>query len=58
MARLPKTQYFDLKLENGVLILKPLVIDDTKLETIREKIRDLGLQSDCVQEAVQWARTR
>jgi len=53
MAQIPETQYFDLKLEDGVVILRPLVIEGTNLETVRKKIRDLGLKPDCVQGAVQ-----
>lgn len=56
MAQLPGTHYFDLKLENGMVMLKPVAVDDTHLDVIRQKIRQLGLTPDCVQEAIRWAR--
>lgn len=58
MNQLPDTRYFDVELKDGVVIMKPLVVYDTDLDTIRTKMKRLGLNSNAVKEAVAWARER
>ena len=58
MDQLPDIQHFDIKLDNGVVVMKPLVIYDTDLDQIRSKIKKLGLENDIVAEAIQWARKK
>ena len=58
MDQLPDIQHFDIKLDDGVVVMKPLVIYDTDLAQIRSKIKNLGLEKDIVAEAIQWARKR
>jgi hypothetical protein len=58
LARLPNTKYFEVQLENGALVLKPVELIETKLEQIQRKMTDLGLKEDCVAEAIQWARSK
>lgn len=58
LARLPNTKYFEVELENGALVLKPVELVETRLEQIQRKMTDLGLGEDCVAEAIQWARSR
>ena len=57
LSRLPRVEYFDVGMKDGVVILKPVKVYGTDLEGIREKIRKLGLSEDCVTEAVSWARS-
>jgi len=54
----PDIQYFDIEMKDGVVLLQPTTIYNTNLENIRSKINKLGLKSDCVQEAVTWARSK
>ena len=54
LARLPNTKYFEVELENGALVLKPVELVETRLEQIQRKMTDLGLGEDCVAEAIQW----
>lgn len=56
MDQLPDIHHFDIKLDNGVVVMKPLVIYDTDLDQIRSKIKKLGLENNIVAEAIQWAR--
>ncbi len=56
MDQLPDVQHFHVELNEGVIVMKPLVIYDTDLDRIRSKIKQLGLKKDTVAEAVQWAR--
>jgi len=58
LAKLPNTKYFDVVLENGALVLKPVEVVETNLEQIQRKMTHLGLKEDCVAEAIRWARSK
>ena len=53
--RIPKTQYFDVELKEGAILLKPLKIYGTDLDQIRSKMKKLGLKENSVAEAIKWA---
>jgi hypothetical protein len=44
LAELPSTKYFEVELENGALVMKPVELVETKLEQIQRKMTDLGLK--------------
>ena len=56
--RIPDVKYFDVELNDDVVVLKPLRFYDTNLEEIRAKVRKLGLKQDSVAEAIKWARSK
>ena len=56
--QIPETQYFDVELKEGTILLKPLKIYGTDLEQIRSKIKKLGLKESLVAEAIKWAREK
>jgi len=56
--QLPEIKHFDVSLEEGVILLKPMVYYDTDLERIRLKMNKLGITQDTVAEAVKWARKK
>ena len=58
LAKLSDAKYFDIELENGALVLKPVELVETKLGQIQRKMTDLGLKEDCVAEAILWARSK
>ena len=58
MEQLPDIQHFDVELDNGVVVMKPLLIYDTDLSQVRSKIKKLGLEQNTVAEAIRWARKR
>ena len=58
MDQMPGVKYFDLVLEDGKAVLRPVKLYETNLEQIRGKIKKLGLRSDAVKEAVEWARSK
>lgn len=58
IEKIPETQYFDVELKEGVILLKPLKIYGTDLEQIRSKIKKLGLKENSVAEAIKWARKK
>ena len=56
--QLPNVKYFQVELQDGLVLLKPLQVYDTDLGQIRSKIKKLGLKPDCVAEAIEWARSK
>ena len=58
ISRLPGVQYFDVLFEKGVVLLKPVKVYDADLETIRKKMKTLGISEKSVSEAVRWARNK
>jgi bifunctional DNA-binding transcriptional regulator/antitoxin component of YhaV-PrlF toxin-antitoxin module len=58
LKRLPDVKYFDVELKDGAVLLKPVKVYDTDLESIRDKMRKLGLSESSVAEAVRWARSK
>ena len=58
IEQLPDVDYFEVELNNGVVMLKPLVTYDTSLEKIRTKVKKLGLKENTVKEAIEWARSK
>ena len=56
--KLPHVKHFDIKIEDGVVILKPIKIFDTDLGQIRKKVKKLGLRENSVAEAMAWAKSK
>ena len=56
--QIPETQYFDVELKEGIILLRPLRIYGTDLEQIRSKMKRLGLKENSVAEAIEWARKK
>jgi bifunctional DNA-binding transcriptional regulator/antitoxin component of YhaV-PrlF toxin-antitoxin module len=58
LSQLPDVEYFDVEINDGLVLLKPVKVIEADLQGIRAKIKRLGLSEDCVAEAVSWARKR
>lgn len=60
VTALPETEYFDVTLREGAVVLRPVTISDpgTKLATVRRKIKELGLTPRDIDTAIRWARAR
>jgi len=56
--RLPDVKYFEVDLKDGLVLLKPLKTYDATLGQIRSKMEKLGLDENCVREAVRWSRKK
>lgn len=60
--RFPGTEYFDVQVKGGAIILRPVQIqpedDDSGIEAIRDKVRRLRLKEKDVAKAVGWARRK
>lgn len=60
IAALPDTDYFDVTLREGTVLLRPVTVGEpgARLATVRRKIRELGLTTKDINEAIRWARMR
>ena len=60
VAKLPKTDYFEVSLRGEEIVLKPVVIaaNGTKLDQVRSKMKALGITEKDVDAAIRWARNR
>jgi hypothetical protein len=60
VTALPATDYFDVTLREGAVVLRPVAITEpgTKLATVRRKIKELGLTPKDIGDAIRWARAR
>lgn len=60
VTALPDTDYFDVTLREGAVVLRPVAISEpgTRLATVRRKIKDLGLTPKDIDDAIRWARAR
>ena len=52
----PSTEYFEIVAENGRMILTPVHINSA--DKARQKLADLGITENDIQEAVNWARAK
>jgi len=57
---LPDAEYFDVSIKDNTIRLMPVKITpvQSSLDSVREKMKKLGLTEKDVGEAIQWARSR
>ena len=53
-SRFPGVDYFDVREEDGRIVLVPL--RESKADEVRARLRQLGITEDDVADAVRWAR--
>lgn len=58
LSQLPNVEYFEVNLQDGNVVLKPLQVYQSNLDAIRIKMKKLGLGDDVVEEAIRWARSK
>ncbi len=56
----PDAEYFDVSIRDNTIRLMPVKISpvQSSLDTVRGKLKKLGLTERNVGEAIQWARSR
>jgi hypothetical protein len=54
VEKFPDAEYFDVEVDNGCIILKPVLPD--RIDEVRKKLKELGISDQDVQDAVRWAR--
>ncbi|MDR1648323.1 MAG: AbrB/MazE/SpoVT family DNA-binding domain-containing protein [Zoogloeaceae bacterium] len=54
ISRIDATEYFDVAVENNRIVLTPVRVQTTK--AVREKLEQLGITEQDVEDAVAWAR--
>jgi hypothetical protein len=55
VANLGNPEYFDVRIENGHIVLEPIRIQYA--DAARAKLTELGIAETDVEDAVTWART-
>ena len=60
LREIPETDYFDITTKGGILILRPVTVSEpgSRLATIRQKIKDLGIAPKDLDRAITRARDR
>jgi hypothetical protein len=60
VQQIPDTDYFEVSIQEGVVLLKPVVVSipGECLRAVREKVRALGLTEEDVKHAIRWGRSR
>jgi bifunctional DNA-binding transcriptional regulator/antitoxin component of YhaV-PrlF toxin-antitoxin module len=54
LDKVPDAVYFEVQAEAGRIVLIPVRV--SRVEAVREKLAELGITEEDVEEAVQWAR--
>lgn len=54
VTSIPKTDYFEVEVENGRIMLTPVRIQQA--DAVRAKLEALGINDQDVLDAVEWAR--
>lgn len=54
VSRFPDTEYFDVREENGRIVLVP--VRPSRANEVRDKLAKLGITEADIDDAVQWAR--
>ncbi len=52
--RFPGTDYFDVQVEDGAIVLRPIELD--RIDRVRDKLVKLGITQRDASRAVEWAR--
>ncbi|MBX3330040.1 MAG: hypothetical protein KF722_06545 [Nitrospira sp.] len=60
LQEIPDTDYFDVTTKDGVLILRPVTMSEpgSRLASVRQKIKELGIEPADMDRAITWARGR
>lgn len=58
VEQFPAISYFDVRVEDREIVLRPVDVDRSTADEVRAKLHDLRLQEDDVRKAVEWARAR
>ncbi|THJ20178.1 MAG: hypothetical protein CAF45_015205 [Nitrospira sp. CG24E] len=58
LREIPETDYFDITTRGGVLILRPVTVSEpgSRLATVRQKIKDLGIEPKDLDRAITRGR--
>ena len=54
VERFPGVEYFDVHVDDGNIILKP--VSPNRTDEVREKLAALGITERDIRDAVNWAR--
>lgn len=52
----PGIDYFDVRVGDGAIVLYPVDVDNA--DRVREKLDQLGIDDEDIQDAIRWARSK
>lgn len=58
VEKFPSVSYFDVRVEEGEIVLRPVDVERRSPDDVRAKLRELGITQEDVREAIRWARAR
>jgi len=58
VEQFPAISYFDVRVESGEIVLRPVDVARRSPSELRGKLREAGITEADVREAVRWARAR
>ncbi|CAB5668689.1 Uncharacterised protein [Delftia tsuruhatensis] len=57
VAEVEAAEYFEVAVENGRIVLTPVHVQPVqRAQAVRDKLQQLGITEEDVQEATSWAR--
>lgn len=56
LDKVPDSTYFEVEAEGGRIVLTPVRI--SRIDAVREKLAQLGITENDIEDAVQWARSK
>ncbi|MDR2243929.1 MAG: AbrB/MazE/SpoVT family DNA-binding domain-containing protein [Burkholderiales bacterium] len=54
VSRVDATEYFDVTVDNGRIVLTPVRMQQAKV--VRDKLKQLGITEQDIKDAIAWAR--
>jgi hypothetical protein len=60
LREFPGVEYFEVRVRGEEIVLRPVTFTAVSdlVETVRDRVAELGLKEEAVEEAVRWARRR
>jgi hypothetical protein len=58
VERIPKTEFFDVHVRDGEIVLRPVQTASRTVTRIREKMKRLEITEKDINAAIRWARQR
>jgi hypothetical protein len=58
VERIPKTEFFDVDVRDGEIVLRPVQTASRTVTRIRQKAKRLEITQEDINAAIRWARRR
>jgi hypothetical protein len=58
VERIPKTEFFDVHVRDGEIVLRPVQTASRAITRMRQKAKRLEISEEDINAAIRWARQR